>query len=94
MNSARMDRLLHDLSFTARARCRYPAFTIIAVLSVAVGIFVVAWAFSITNAYMLRSMPFSAADRLVRVTYAPVGEREPGRASVLPADRAAACAPC
>lgn len=73
-----MHHLLRDLSRAARSLRRSPAFTVTAVLSVAAGIFVVACAFSVTNAYMLRSMPFPAADRLVRVGYAPVGEREPG----------------
>ena len=73
-----MDQMLNNLRLAARALRRSPAFTITAVLSVAAGLFVVTSAFAITNAYMVRSMPFPSADRLVRVRYAPDGEREPG----------------
>lgn len=72
-----MEQLVRELTLAARSLRRAPAFAVTAILSLTAGVFVVAATFAITNAYLVRAMPYPAAKRLVRVTYAPLGEREP-----------------
>jgi putative ABC transport system permease protein len=62
---------LADVSRNVRRGCsalaKHPAFTMVAVLSLALGLGVNAAVFSLTRELLLRSLPYRDADRLVRV---------------------------
>src|SRR5687768_13502163 len=60
-----METLRQDLSYGIRTLFRYPGFTSIAVLSLAIGIGANSAIFSVANALLLRPLPYEEADRLV-----------------------------
>jgi predicted permease len=60
-----MATLWHDLSYSARLLLKNPGFTLVAVLSLAMGIGAGSAIFSVTNALLLRPLPYRDADRLV-----------------------------
>lgn len=59
-----METLRQDLSYGIRMLFKNPGFTAVAVLSLAIGIGANSAIFSVTNALLLRSLPYSDADRL------------------------------
>src|SRR3954470_4928461 len=61
------DLLRQDLSYTIRMLRRSPGFAITALLIVSLGIGATTAAFSITDVVLLRPLPFSEADRLVKL---------------------------
>lgn len=65
-----MDSILQDLRYAARRLLRAPAFTITAVLTLAIGIGAVTSVFSLVDGVLLRSLPFPASDRLMNVMVA------------------------
>jgi len=61
------ERLLHDLRFAARLLGRDPSFTIVAVVTLALGIAATVTVFAVLNAVLLNPLPFPDPDRLVLV---------------------------
>jgi len=64
-----LERLQQDLSFAARSLRRSPTFTIVAALTLALGIGVNTAMFAVLNGVLLRPLPFPDADRLLAVSY-------------------------
>jgi putative ABC transport system permease protein len=62
-----MQTLIHDLRFGARMLLKQPGFTLIAVITLALGIGACTAIFSIVDAVLLRSLPYPGADRVVQM---------------------------
>jgi len=63
-----MESLFRNARFGARVLARTPAFTVVAVLTLALGIGANAAIFSVVNALLIRPLPLPDSDRLVFVT--------------------------
>ncbi len=61
------DEMFQDLRFGARMLLKSPAFTLAAILSLAIGIGANTALFSVVNAVLWRPLPYPGAERLVRV---------------------------
>ncbi len=68
------DEMFQDLRFGVRMLLKSPAFTLAAILSLAIGIGANTALFSVVNAVLWRPLPYPGADRLVRVGGWPLAE--------------------
>ncbi|HEU4631989.1 MAG TPA: ABC transporter permease [Gemmatimonadaceae bacterium] len=65
--AAALDAFAHDVRYALRVLRRSPGFTLVAALSIALGVAANAAVFSVVNALLLRPIPGTTAPRLVRV---------------------------
>src|SRR5438874_9066124 len=67
--------MLNDIRFALRQLCKSPAFTVLAVLTLALGIGMNTAIFSLIQDLFLRGLPFSEPERVVRI-YGEAKERD------------------
>src|SRR6185295_17164994 len=66
-STMRMDSIIKDLKYAGRSLLRYPTFTVIAVITLALGIGANTAIFTVVNAVLLRPLPYTDANRLMMV---------------------------
>ena len=81
-----MDSLLQDLRLSLRVLARSKAFTVVAVLTLAIGIGANTAIFSVVNAVLIRPLPFPDPDRIVRVKEERLGMGGGGPMSFMTSD--------
>jgi putative ABC transport system permease protein len=78
-----MESFWQDLRYAARMLGKKPGYTAVAVSTLALGFALTATMLAVVNAYLVRAMPYPAANRLYHVIHAPIGQPEPrGSASL------------
>ena len=76
----------HDLRFGIRSAVRTPLFSLLAIITLALGIGANAAVFGVVKSVLLNALPFGDADRLVRV-YSRMEDGSMERSSMQPANR-------
>src|ERR1041385_4110140 len=79
-----MNSLINDLRFGFRMMVRNPVFTLIAIVTLALGIGANTAIFSVVDAVLLRPLPYPAADRLVFLWSTMNSQGVPTSGSALP----------
>ncbi|HEX6731121.1 MAG TPA: ABC transporter permease, partial [Pyrinomonadaceae bacterium] len=62
-----MDSIIKDLKYAARSLVRYPTFTVVAVITLALGIGANTAIFTVVNAVLLRPLPYKNSEQLMMV---------------------------
>ncbi|HKV37934.1 MAG TPA: hypothetical protein VJX67_01885, partial [Blastocatellia bacterium] len=78
-----METIWQDLRFGTRMLIKSPGFTVVSILTLALGIGANTAIFSIANAFLLRPMPVKDAERLTVVTSQNSPGDDPGQLSYL-----------
>jgi predicted permease len=78
-----MHSLLQDIRFSVRSLIKSPAFTLIAILTLALGIGANTAIFSLANVFLFRPLPVKNADRLVAIGVKSSPTSDPDQASYL-----------
>jgi putative ABC transport system permease protein len=79
-----MERTMQDLRYALRSLMRRPGFSVLAVLTVALGTGATTAIFSVVNGVLLRSLPYAEPERLVRIWQTRTQSGGPGDGSVSP----------
>ena len=69
-----MNKLLNDIRFSMRSLWKRPGFTLVAILTLALGIGGTTAIFSVVNAVLLKPLPFADSDRLAMVWERKLGD--------------------
>lgn len=84
-----MDSYIADLRLAVRSLARARGFTAAVVVTLALAVALATSLAAIVNAYLIRPLPYPAADRLYNVSYARPGQDMPAGMSALPWDAVA-----
>ena len=71
--TGRFDTISRDVGYALRTLRRSPLFTVVAVLTLSIGIGATAAGFSVVNSVLLNPLPYSDADRLVAIWHEAPG---------------------
>ena len=74
-----LSSIANDIRYGVRMLTKTPAFTLLAVFTLALGIGANTAIFSVVNAVLLRSLPYQNADELVTMFMSPRGDEPESR---------------